>query len=623
MNGWRAAVGKLLVGLAVAGLVLMLLEGVTRLLPLDRWERTSPSVSPRLFIPGEGAEAGFFVTNPHFGKAMSQQRFARTKPPGVTRVFVLGGSAALGWPEPVGAAFSGYLQRAFDQATPGRFEFINAAAMSYGSHRVLDLLADIVELDPDLVIIWSGNNEYIERNALPSLARTETMGRLQRELRRSALYRGVRLALGAVAPGLFARPDGPDITDPRSAPQVRRGMLGRSATMDREVLENYRGNLRTMAELLRRNRVAGIFCTIPVNLSGWVPINIAPEIDGPSALAAWEAVRGQAFRAWEEHRHAEAAAGLERLLAMTPRYAFAHYLLGDSYRSLGRYQEALREFNAARDLDPRPVRALSIFSATVREVAAGEGFGLADLEAAFVKESGPELSGLDLFLDYVHPNEIGRKLAAATVLAEMRRRIDPGLPFERLLSLIAADDWLERHDENRADRFYTLGMTLQNNGDLNGAEQAYLKALAEDPGYQEPNGNLGTIYEHRGDLATARDYYQRAVRIDPGSLYNADLARVLYRLGDLSGALEAGGRLLNQGVVNVALLALLGDVSAANGQYSEAAVYYQRTVEAGDSSAELQRKLADVYRRMGDEPSARRAEAQAALRLRSAGSIGE
>lgn len=590
------------IGLAVAISLIIFLEAGMRVLPLDRWERDNPNVSYPLFVPGTAELADRYVTNPHFSRNMSVQSFSRIKPVGVKRIFILGGSAAIGWPGEPASSFSGYLQRALEGVHPGRYEIVNVAAMSYGSHRVRDFLADVVSMEPDLIILWSGNNEYVERNTLSRFARGETMGELQRLLRHSSLYRSVRLFLGVTAPQLFVRPEGTDITDPRQAPQVRRGMLGRSVDVDQQVLENYRGNLQAMAAMIRKSGAQGLFCTVPVNLAGWAPNNQPPEFIGEEAARLkWQRLRDAAGEAWQQQRFVQAAALFEELLALTPSYALGHYLLGDCYRELGRFEEAYRAFDLARELDSRPIRALPAFAGIIREVAAANNMGIVDLEGAFLTASGGNLSGLDLFLDYVHPNETGHKLAAVTVLAAMRQHFDPGLAVERLSGLISGDNWLDRNPYHLAEMFNVVGMTLSNNGDLDGAEQAFLRALQEDPAFPEPACSVGHIYEYRGSLLKARSYYEKAVEIDPGTICNTNLARVLYQLGELRAARAAGERLLGQGVVEVEIYGLMGDIATAEGRHADALDFYLQAVAVGDASAELQQRLGDTYRSLGDE----------------------
>ncbi|GEM_PF-6040037 len=585
-----ALLKRLFAGLAVAAVMLGGLEVALRSLPLDRWEQGLPGTSYPLFVRGEGAAADRYVTNPHFLGAMSRQEFPVAKRVGVRRIFVLGGSAALGWPGPEDASFAALLRRSLDQAVPGRYEVINAAAMSYGSHRVLDLLEDIVRLEPDLVVVWSGNNEYIEANSFSPLARTRAVGGLQRLLRDSSLYRTVRLGLYNVAPQLFFRPAGDDFTDLRRTPQVRRGRLGRAGAVDRDVLANYRDNLAQMARLLGEHRVDGIFCTVPVNLSSWAPANVAPSLADTAAADRWTALRQESFTFWDQQRYAEAMPLLEKLLAMAPDYALGHYLVGLGHQKAGRLREARDAFTRARDLDPRPLRALSTFAVAVRDIAAAHGMQLVDLERLFIEASGAGLSGEELFIDYVHPTVAGNKLAATALLEKILNGAEES-QRQTALRLVKEDNWVERNFHWAADYDYARGMTYQNNGDFKRAEAAYLRVLQADPAMPEAAGNLGRIYEMSGDLHAARHYYEQAVRIDPGTVVGADLARVLYLLNDLPAARQVATGLLNAGLTNVDLLVLLGDIEGAAGRGEMARDYYRQAVAAGADEAQLAGRL--------------------------------
>lgn len=583
----------LLIGLAVALSFLLLLEGGTRLLPLAEWEKDRPNLSYPLFIPGQGEFSDQYVTNPHFLGAMSRQHFPKVKAPGVQRVFVLGGSAALGWPGPVDSSFTGYLDRALEKSQPGQYEIINVAAMSYGSHRVLDLLYDVVKMEPDVIIVWSGNNEYIERNAFSPYARTPMMGKMQRTLRHSSLYRSLRLGLQVTVPSLFVRQEAGDITDPRTVPQVRRGMMGRADHADRQVLENYRSNLQSMASVIKASGANAIFCTVPVNLSSWAPTNVPPDFADQGSFDRWQALRLQIFTLWDQKRFAEAMPLLEQLLKIAPDYALAHYLTGLGFQKDGQLAEAKAAFNRARDLDLRPFRALSTFAPAVRDVAVRHGVRVVDLEQAFVEHSGADLSGAELFIDYVHPTEKGAKLAATLILEELLRgtATSPAAAKEFIL----ADDWYSRSFDWQADYYYALGMTYQNNGDFGRAEEAYLLVLQEDPAMPEAAGNLGLIYERQGDLNAARHYYAQAVRSDPGTVIAGDLARVLYQQGDLAGARQMGQRIIAQGIVNIDLLVLLGDIDRETGQPQSARNYYQQAIDAGGDENNLRLRIAATY----------------------------
>jgi hypothetical protein len=90
--------------------------------------------------------------------------FPLARPEGGLRVFVLGGSAAAGWPfQLVDTNLSALLQRKLEALQPGRpIEVINMAAGTYGSHRVKLILEEVLQYQPDLLVLYNGNNELLE-----------------------------------------------------------------------------------------------------------------------------------------------------------------------------------------------------------------------------------------------------------------------------------------------------------------------------------------------------------------------------------------------------------------------------------------------------------------------------
>ena len=83
------------------------------------------------------------------------------KPEDTYRVFVMGGSAALGTPD---AAYgvARVLQAMVDELYPeGRIQVVNTAMAAINSHVVLEIASECAELDPDLFVVYLGNNEVI------------------------------------------------------------------------------------------------------------------------------------------------------------------------------------------------------------------------------------------------------------------------------------------------------------------------------------------------------------------------------------------------------------------------------------------------------------------------------
>ena len=120
------------------------------------------------WLPLEGG--AIHTTNRRFGDRFFPPHLARTpqvqvlqqpKPEGTYRIFVLGGSAAMGTPD---AAFglSRHLEAILGDRYPGTtFEVLNAAMTAINSHVVRIIASDCLALDPDLLVIYLGNNEVV------------------------------------------------------------------------------------------------------------------------------------------------------------------------------------------------------------------------------------------------------------------------------------------------------------------------------------------------------------------------------------------------------------------------------------------------------------------------------
>jgi hypothetical protein len=110
------------------------------------------------------------VSNPRFGWRFFPAGMARTpepvvletrKPESSLRVVVLGGSAALGFPD-AAFGFSRYLEAAMRERAPDlRIEVANAAMTAIDSTVVREIAADCLRHEPDVLVVMTGNNEVV------------------------------------------------------------------------------------------------------------------------------------------------------------------------------------------------------------------------------------------------------------------------------------------------------------------------------------------------------------------------------------------------------------------------------------------------------------------------------
>ena len=76
----------------------------------------------------------------------------------------MGGSTTYGRPFDDATSFCGWLRELLPVADPSRqWELINAGGISYASYRVAALMEELADYQPDVFIVYSGQNEFLER----------------------------------------------------------------------------------------------------------------------------------------------------------------------------------------------------------------------------------------------------------------------------------------------------------------------------------------------------------------------------------------------------------------------------------------------------------------------------
>lgn len=166
-------------------MVLLLAEIAFRVVPgLNEDRDPDVNISPfAVFSRTTDSTTGEEYYNVTYSKILNagSVRIPVKKPANALRIFCLGGSACAGWPHPPAETFSAYLQQALQTAYPGKqVEVVNVAAHGLAAYRTRRVLDEVLKLQPDAVIVWSGNNEFLEERNYDGSA---AMAFLERHLR--------------------------------------------------------------------------------------------------------------------------------------------------------------------------------------------------------------------------------------------------------------------------------------------------------------------------------------------------------------------------------------------------------------------------------------------------------
>ncbi|MEJ2616205.1 MAG: hypothetical protein P8Z35_14705, partial [Ignavibacteriaceae bacterium] len=117
------------------------------------------------------AGGGKLVINPEIGKRYFnsinfdpktiEDTFDKVKKENSFRVFVLGGSSAEGYPYTPLGSFSRYIRKRLELVYPHtHIEVVNISMTAVGSYTLLDLIPGVIDEKPDLILIYTGHNEY-------------------------------------------------------------------------------------------------------------------------------------------------------------------------------------------------------------------------------------------------------------------------------------------------------------------------------------------------------------------------------------------------------------------------------------------------------------------------------
>jgi tetratricopeptide (TPR) repeat protein len=411
------------------GLVpLVLAEGVLAALGLGaaRWDDDPfvgfSAVHPLFVRSADGARYEIAKNRRTFFRPDS---FASEKPKDEFRIFCLGGSTVQGRPYSIETSFTTWLELSLQAADPSRrWQVVNCGGVSYASYRLVPILEEVLGYKPDMILVYTGQNEFLEDRTYGHVKRTPAaLARLHGLFSRLRTYRLARRE--------YARLMG---RSPETAPQrpvlkaevdamldYRGGLreYHRDDEWRRDVIEHYAYNMRRMVGLCEEAGVPMILMNPACNLRGTPPFK-SEHRDGLSAelLEQWESL----WSAAREHYGSGFAQAIELLRqaeAIDGEYAGLHFELAKCYDARGMVYEARAEYLRAKELDVCPLRILEPMQQAVLAIAAETGTPLVDVERLFEKLSPRGIPGDKWLVDHVHPEIEGHQRIAEALTDKM------------------------------------------------------------------------------------------------------------------------------------------------------------------------------------------------------------
>lgn len=356
------------------------------------------------------------------------QQFLAEKPKNGFRAFCFGGSTVFGHPYQWETAFPKWLQLELAAADPSRVvEVINCGGVSYASYRLAPIVREVLQHQPDLIVLAMGHNEFLEDRTYQPIKQRSAV---------RAWVEDTALSLHVVnaAKRIFTRRE-PVTVDGSARPRTeqlpaevdprlddsRTGYASyrRDDEWRRQVIAQFRDTQAAMLEWCRAAKVPVIIVTLGSNLRDCPPFKSEHRADlDAEAERRWQA-EYDAGKAAESSNIRLALEHFRKAEAIDAQHAMLLYRIGRCLDWQGQFAEAKKYFLRAKDEDICPLRMVDEVYAAQKELAAKTGTPLVDIRTSVETASSETIPGNDFYLDHVHPTIGVHQQIAAGVAKEV------------------------------------------------------------------------------------------------------------------------------------------------------------------------------------------------------------
>ena len=409
-------------------------------------------------------KAGVWQIPDHRMNFFRPASFVANKTEGTKRIFVLGGSTVQGRPFSTETAFSTWLQLRLQAEFPKtKVEVINVGGISYASYRVSKLLSEVMEHQPDAVVLYTGHNEFLEDREYGELLEASVIRTWL-----SNLSGKVRMV--SWLQEKLRRPAKPVVEIPQEV-DARLDHLGglekyhRDANWRLGVENHFDQTLRNMVQRVKAANLPLWLCMPTCDLINTPPfkLELANDLSAQERdewRTAWQTANDHGLPS--SHR----LAACNRCLAIDALDSGAHYVAGRLLYEQADRENASEHLIAARDLDVCPLRATTAIEQSVIRIAAEENIPLIltptlfDLRDANGNRTPDGIADPEFFVDHLHPSLTGHQVLGKT-LAENMRQHDLFVGLERLQNSEEIEQRFqalaEKHLAGLSEAYYARG----------------------------------------------------------------------------------------------------------------------------------------------------------------------
>ncbi|MDF1547064.1 MAG: hypothetical protein P1P88_04535 [Bacteroidales bacterium] len=351
-----------------------------------------------------------YFTSEQLATSGNKDFFKRNKDTNTFRIFVLGGSSALGFPYNHNGSISRMIKYRLERNYPEmNFDVINCAMVGVNSYTVLDISKGIVDYQPDAIVIYMGHNEYY--GAL-GVASTNKLGRNRNIVKTTIYLRKLRIfqALMKFREYIIKKLN----PEPGEFKNRMERMADKNVPYKSEIYEagirQFDENLKEILQLFKQHNIPVFIGNIISNEKDQMPFE--SQLLEPHTNDKWYNLYTTSLDNFKKEEKDGAYQNLLAVNEIDSTYAMAQFLKGQLAYEQKKYAEAKRCMTNAKELDLVRFRAPEEINRSIQNGADKYKNYFVNIKEFFESRSPNGIIGKELVLEHLHPNIEGYHLIA-------------------------------------------------------------------------------------------------------------------------------------------------------------------------------------------------------------------
>jgi tetratricopeptide (TPR) repeat protein len=352
-----------------------------------------------------------YFTDEEIATRGNVELFRKEKDNNTFRIFVLGESTTIGFPYFHNGSFHRWLQYRLTHTFPDKnFEIINVSLTAVNSYTVLGFAREVVNYEPDAILIYTGHNEYYGALGVGStnkIGGSPAMINLILALREWKVSQLLSKVIHGIATlfGSKKNMSGKTRMELMAADQ----QIPFGSKLFQRGIDQFKSNMDKTLSLFNQHHIPVFIGNLVCNEKDLKPfVSVEPD---SARVPGFRRNYLLGVRAFENDDREAATTYFAKAFQLCGTHALCTYYLARLAYLRGDFLGAGEYFSRAKELDALRFRAPDSMNTVIEELCRKyDNTHFVDLQAAFKAYSDHHIIGSELILEHVHPNLSGYAL---------------------------------------------------------------------------------------------------------------------------------------------------------------------------------------------------------------------